>query len=121
MQKTWSAHTAKVQDLIISNIKADLARRIAARVKMVEIEPTEAPEVEDASRYEEELRTELAHSYDKLDVRQRKRRRAMGCLRDSSVELAGPLSPAVVYNGGNDDEAWDDEDTRGELGSDEGM
>ena len=90
MEKTWSAHTPKVQDLIISNVKADLARRIAARVKIVEIEPTDAPDVEDAAKYEDELRKELEHSYNRLDVQQRKRRRAMGSLRDSSVELAGP-------------------------------
>ena len=87
---TPSHNTAKVQDLIISNVKADLARRIAARVKIVEIEPTDAPDVEDAAKYEDELRKELEHSYNRLDVQQRKRRRAMGSLRDSSVELAGP-------------------------------
>ena len=54
MQKTWSAYTPKVQDLIISNVKGDLARRIAARVKIVEIEPTDAKDVEDAAKHEHE-------------------------------------------------------------------
>ena len=45
-----------MQDLIISDVKADLARQIAVRVKIVEIEPTDAPEVEDAAMYETELR-----------------------------------------------------------------
>ena len=43
-----------MQDLIISNVKADLACRIAVQVKIVEIEPTDAPEVEDAAMYENE-------------------------------------------------------------------
>ena len=51
---------------------------------------------------------------------QRKRLRAMGFLRDSSVELAGPLSPEVVYNP-VDDHTLDGEDRRSELGIDEGL
>ena len=120
MQKTWNAHSPKVQDLIISNVKADLARRIAVRVKIVDIEPTDAPEVEDAAIYENELRKELEPSYDRLDVPQRKRRRAMGCLRDLSVELASLLSPEVVYDPSSD-ETLDDEDGGDELGIDEGQ
>ena len=74
-----------MQELLISNVKADLARRIAAQVKIVEIEPTDAPIVEDSARYEAELRKELEHSYERLDIPER--RRTLGDLRDSSVEL----------------------------------
>ena len=42
---------------------------------MVEIEPTEPPEVEDQFRYEAELRKELQHSHDKLNVPPSKRQR----------------------------------------------
>ena len=61
-----------MQDLIIRNLKADLARRIAVRVKIVEIEPTDAPEVEDPATCENELRKELEHLYDRSDMPQRK-------------------------------------------------
>jgi len=40
-----------VQELLISNVKADLARQIAALVKMVEIEPTDTLVVEDSAWY----------------------------------------------------------------------
>ena len=118
MQKTWSALTSKVQDLIISNVKADLASQIAARVKIVEIEPTDAPDVEDAAKYEYESRKELEHSYKRLDVPQRKQQRAIGFLWDSSIELADPLSAEVVFNL-VDNHMFDSEDGRSELGMDE--
>ena len=44
----------------------------------------------------------------------------MGCLRDSSVELASLLSPEVVYDPFSD-ETLDDEDGWHELGIDEGQ
>ena len=53
-----------MQDRIISTVKPDLARRIAVRVKIVEIQPTDVPEVEDAAMYEDELWKQLKHSYD---------------------------------------------------------
>ncbi|RPB18038.1 hypothetical protein L211DRAFT_854545 [Terfezia boudieri ATCC MYA-4762] len=84
-------HPKAIQDLIVNNIKADLVRRIAAQVRLVEVEPVNAPQVEDEGRYEAELRKELEHSYERLDVPAEKRRREGSLLRDSSVELAGPL------------------------------
>lgn len=95
MLNTWQAHPKTIQDLLVDNVKADLARRIAAQVKIIEVEPTNAPEIEDEARYEAELRKELEHSYDRLDVPAQKRQREGSLLRDSSVELAGPLDPEV--------------------------
>ena len=66
------------------------------------------------------MRKQLEHSYDRLDVPQRKRRPAMGCLRDSSVEFASPLSHEVVYDPSSD-KTLDDEDGADELGIDEGQ
>ena len=109
-----------MQDLIISNVKADLPGRIVVRVQIVEIEPTDATEVEDAAMYYNELRKELEHSYDRLDVPQRKRRRAILCLRDSSVELACPLTPEVVYDLLSD-ETLEDKNVGDALGIDEGQ
>ena len=104
---------------MLSNVKADLARRIAAQVKMVEVEPTETLVVEDSAKYEAELRKELEHSYEHLDIPEWKWRRTLGELRDSSVELADPLSPAVKFssddvnreNENREDEGkWEDEE-----------
>ncbi|KAF8435250.1 hypothetical protein BGX38DRAFT_1217771 [Terfezia claveryi] len=89
-ETTW-----QIQDLLVKNIKADLARRIAANVKIVELESGEPPEVEDQLSFEVNLRKELKHSYERLEVSENKRLRVGGLLRDSSVELADPLSPAI--------------------------
>ncbi|RPB19933.1 hypothetical protein L211DRAFT_852803 [Terfezia boudieri ATCC MYA-4762] len=91
LMNTWEIHPKAIQDLIVNNIKADLVRRIAAQVRLVEVELVNAPQVEDEGRYEAELRKELEHSYKRLDVPAEKRRREGSLLRDSSVELAGPL------------------------------
>ncbi|KAF8457120.1 hypothetical protein BGX38DRAFT_1265871 [Terfezia claveryi] len=95
LMNTWEIHPKAIKDLMVNNIKADLARRIAAQVRMVEVEPVDAPQVEDEARYEAELRKELEHSYERLEVPAEKRRREGSLLRDSSVELAGPLNPEV--------------------------
>jgi len=101
LKKTWNAHPSMVQELLLSNIKADLARRITAQVKMVKVELTEASVVEDSAKYEAELRKELEHSYERLDIPERKRRRTHRELRDSSVKLVDPLSLPVEF--GRDD------------------
>ncbi|KAF8422328.1 hypothetical protein BGX38DRAFT_1279818 [Terfezia claveryi] len=88
-------HPKAIKDLMVNNIKADLARRIAAQVRMVEVEPVDAPQVEDEAQYEAELRKELEHSYETLEVPAEKRRHKGSLLRDSSVELAGPLNLEV--------------------------
>ncbi|KAF8418912.1 hypothetical protein BGX38DRAFT_1242449, partial [Terfezia claveryi] len=41
---TWNGNKPEIQDLLVKNIKADLARRIAANVKIVELESEEPPE-----------------------------------------------------------------------------
>jgi len=68
---------------------------------MVEVEPTEVPVVEDSAKYEAELHKELEHSHERLDIPERKRRKTLEELRDSSVELADPISPPVEF--GSDD------------------
>ncbi|RPB18610.1 hypothetical protein L211DRAFT_853948 [Terfezia boudieri ATCC MYA-4762] len=92
---TWEIHPKAIQDLIVNNIKADLACRIVAQVRLMEVEPVNAPQVEDEERYEAELRKELEHSYERLDVPAEKRHREGSLLRDSSVELARPLDPEI--------------------------
>jgi len=79
----------------VSNKKADLAHRIAVNMKVVEVESKDPPEAEDQIHYEAELRKELQHSHEHLDVSESKRQIIGGQLRDSSVELADPLSPKV--------------------------
>jgi hypothetical protein len=95
LEKTWAAHSPRIQELLVGNIKADISRRIASNVRLVEIEPVEPHPVEDEQRFEAELQRELSHSLDRLNVPEYKRRRVHGYLRDSSVELAEPLHPAV--------------------------
>jgi len=78
--------------------QADLAYWIVTNVKIVKMESEEPPEVEDQESFEAELRKELEDSYERLDVSENKRLRMEGQLRDSSVELADPFSPAVTYS-----------------------
>ncbi len=96
MLRTWDAHSTQIRALIVENVKADLARRIAATVKVIDVESEEPlPVVEDQVLFEAELRRELEHSYDRLNVPENKRRRVNGELRDSSIELSEPLDPPV--------------------------
>ncbi|KAF8458809.1 hypothetical protein BGX38DRAFT_1138404 [Terfezia claveryi] len=95
LMNIWEIHPKAIKDLMVNNIKADLVHRIAAQVRMVEVEPVDAPQFEDEARYEVELRKELEYSYERLEVPAEKRRREGSLLRDSSVELAGPLNPEV--------------------------
>ena len=61
--KTWNTWpTPNIADMLLKNIKTDLARRIAVEVKMEDEESTKVPELEDANKYLEELRRELEHS-----------------------------------------------------------
>jgi len=99
LYETWNAWpTSDVVDLLLKNIKMDLAHRIAVKVKMEDEKSSKVPELEDASKYLEELRRELEHSYDRLDIPERKRYCDMGRLSDSSVELGMYLSPQVEYH-----------------------
>jgi len=95
---TRNRNKPQIQELLVSSIKADLARRIAANVKIVEMESEEPPEVEDQESFEAKLRKEIEYSYERLDVSGNKRLRIGGELRDSSIELADPLSSAVKYS-----------------------
>jgi len=123
ISKTWGKNEG-VQDLIISNVQADIARRIAAQVKIVEIESTDAPEPVDQEKYAGELQQELLYLYNRLHVPESKRHRERGQLRDSSVELADPLEPRVgeidenEERGGIEDDGRSSGDNRPDEGSD---
>jgi hypothetical protein len=112
LTKTWDIYSPETQSLILENIKLDLKRRIAAEAEFIEIEPDEPPEPEDESRYQEELRNELAHSYSRLNCSERKQGRTDGELRDSSVELVEGLDPDIadvsadLTGDEDDDELW---------------
>jgi len=56
LYKTWNAWpTPDITDMLLKNIKTDLARRIAVEVKMENEESTKVPELENANKYLEEL------------------------------------------------------------------
>ena len=80
MRRTWDAHSSEVRELLISNVKADLARRIASTMTITEVEPTDPPSVEDERAFEKELRQELEHSYERLNVPESKHRKTNGML-----------------------------------------
>ena len=94
LTKTWECYSA-VQDLILNNIRTDLARLIASSLKLVDREQTEAPKVENLEIYKVLLRRDLQHSLDRLNTPNSKRQCFSGPLRDLSVELEGPLEPEI--------------------------
>ena len=106
LQNTWKMHSAHIRALILGCIKTDLSRRIEASIRVVEIEPVEPPEVEDEVAYEQRLRRSLEHSCVKLNItrtrgKEARGRRATDELRDSSVEMQGPLEPDLEITDGN--------------------
>ena len=105
LYKTGNAWpTSDVTDLLLKNIKTNLARWIVIEVNMEHEASTKVPELEDASKYLKELRRELEHSYDWLNIPERKRRLDMRRLSDSSVELGMLLSLQVKYHKVADEE-----------------
>ena len=56
---TWEAHTAKVRELILASIKADIRMRLAAAQPKADVESTQPLSLGDISRYEGELTDEL--------------------------------------------------------------
>ena len=102
LTKILEGNDFDVQDLIIDNFKADLARRIAASVKLVDRESKEVPDLEDARKYNAQLQKDLQHSYNWLS----KRQCTLRPLRDSSVQFDGPLQPEIdhVFDASDDDE-----------------
>ena len=66
LTKILEGYDSEIQDLIIDNFKADLARRIAASVKLVDRESMEVPDLEDARKYKAQLQKDLQHSYNRL-------------------------------------------------------
>ena len=107
LQNTWKMHSAHIRALILGCMKTDLSRRIEASVRVVEIELVEPPEVEDEVAYEQRLRRSLEHSCVKLNIsrtrgKETQGRHATDELRDSSVEMQGPLEPDLEITYGND-------------------
>ncbi|RPB17924.1 hypothetical protein L211DRAFT_854661 [Terfezia boudieri ATCC MYA-4762] len=85
-----------------------------SQVRIVEIESVDTLQVEDEAQYEVELRKELEHSYDRMRMPAHKCHHEESELRDSSVELAGPLDPSIdneLEETGDLDEAGGDLDS----------
>ena len=95
LHETWEAQSQGIKDLIISNIKADIEHQLLSRVKMIETECKNLPEMEDQEPFEAELQQELNKSYDRLDIPDIDRPRREGELRDAFPEVADPLSPSL--------------------------
>ncbi|KAF8439519.1 hypothetical protein BGX38DRAFT_1318785 [Terfezia claveryi] len=117
-QARWQSPSASQmrEQLPSIGVASQASCRIAANVKIVELESGEPPEVEDQLSFEVNLRKELKHSYKRLEVSENKRLRVGGLLRDSSVELADPLSPAVDNSilGEEEAETQDQENAAGQ-------
>ena len=85
----------EIQDLIVANTKADIACRIAACTKLLEIEATNVLQVRNLQAFNTKLQKHLEHSHNRLEVPKHKRQRAYGQLCDSSVELEGELDNTI--------------------------
>ena len=95
---------------MLDNIRADLAHRIAASVKLVDSKSTEVSEVEEEEEFQAELEKDLKYSLDRLNAPRSKRQCTSRSWRDSSVESRDPLEPRIddAVDGGDsgDDELW---------------
>ena len=108
LTKKWARYKSGVQTLMLDNIGADLARRIAASVKLVESESTELSELEEEEEFQAELEKDLKYSLDRLNTPRSKRQCTSRSWRDSSVESRDPLELRIddAVDGGDsgDDE-----------------
>ena len=104
----WECYESGVQTLMLDNIRADLARRIAASVKLVDSESTEVSEVEEEEEFQAEQEKDLKYSLDRHNAPRSKRQCTSRSWRDSSVESRDPLEPRIddAVDGGDsgDDE-----------------
>ena len=73
----------------------DIAHRIAASTKLLEIVPTHELQVRNLKAFKSKLQKNLQHLDNRLEAQQEKRQRAYCQLRDSSVELQGGLDPDI--------------------------
>ena len=94
LENTWGQLSDGIQQLIFDNVKANIARRTAANIPVVE-EDTDPVIIEDQMEYGLALEWKLAHSYQWLNIPESKHRRVGGQLRDSSVECGDLLDLAV--------------------------
>ena len=68
LTKKWEHYKCGVQTLMLDNIRADLGRRIAASVKLMDSESTEVSEVEEEEEFQAELEKDLKYSLDRLNA-----------------------------------------------------
>ena len=68
LYQTWLDEKRTTLDLVLRNIKADIARRLLSRAKTIEYESESVLEPKDPDRYAAELEVELDDSYSKLDL-----------------------------------------------------
>ena len=97
LQATWNLLETKFQDLIVTNMKADVARQIADSIKLLEIEPTHPLPLRNLTAFKEKLQKSLEYSHNRLEVLEDKRQQTHVQLQDSSVEMEGELDPAISY------------------------
>ena len=95
LEATWDLLGTEIQGLIVANTNSDIAHRIAASTKLLEIEPTNALQVRTLQAFKAKWQRNLEHSNNRLGVPKHKRQRAYSQLRYSSVELEGELDPAI--------------------------
>ena len=95
---------------MLNNIRADLARRIAASVNLVDSESTEVSKVEEEEEFQAELEKDLKYSLDRLNAFRSKPKCTSRSWWDLSVEVRNPLEPRIddAVDGGDsgDDELW---------------
>ena len=68
LTKKWERYESGVQTLMLDNIRADLAHRIAASVKLVDSESTEVSKVQEEEEFQAELKKDLKYSLDRLNA-----------------------------------------------------
>ena len=68
LTKKWERYKCGVQTLMLDNIRADLARRLAASVKLVDSESTEVSKVQEEEEFQAELKKDLKYSLDRLNA-----------------------------------------------------
>ena len=94
LDNTWAQLSDGIQQLIIDNVKANIACRTAGNIPMVE-EDTDPVIIEDQVEYGLAFKWKLLHSYQGLNIPESKCQRVGGQLRDSSVKCGDPLHPPV--------------------------
>ena len=122
LENTWGQLSDGIQQLIIDNVQANIARRTAANIPVVE-EDTDPVIIEDQVEYRLALKWKLAHSYQRLNMPESQHRRVDGQLRDLSGECGDPLDPPVDNVRGSNSEGSNsgvDDNNGGGSGNNDG-